>query len=617
MARWAAPLYRQAAALSPALQAEVARIRATNPDAASRMLAVLKLVQSEVRYLGVEIGPGSHAPRMPNQVFERRFGDCKDKTLLMIVLLEALGIEAKPALVNTSELRAIRDAAPSPDAFDHVIVRAELDGQVYWLDPTRTTQSGTAATLFQPDFDFALIVDPASTGLVPTRVPASSASVKTVHAVLDARAGFDAPVTLTVTSHGRGNSAEKMRNTLATANLQELQKDYLNYYAGYYPDIAVAAPMTSSDDALANELTLVEHYLVKNFWPRSETEPRLVATIHAPEIEDLLKDSAARIRQSPLALGHPIDFTLTTEVLLPEEWTIERETVRVDDAAFQYERAISADDPKRLLLVDHYRSLKDHVPAIDVATHAGRLQQAREHTGYTLSVPVPGEVAPTGSFARRFNWPLAMLAVMLLLGLSHVARRLYRHDPPPLANPILDPELTGIGGWLVLVVIGLVLMPIRILLEAIEALPAFAADAWARLTVHGGEQFHPLWAPALLFDLVLIVFQLVGVVLLIALFFNKRRSTPRVYVGFVLLSLLGALVSTALANFLPDMETTTEEWKELALAVVSAAIWCPYWLVSKRVKATFTRVWGESESAAARAWAPPAPTPTPAEEAPA
>ena len=44
---------------------------------------------------------------------ERRFGDCKDKTLLLLSLLDALGIEAYPALVNTDVQRGIRQQAPS------------------------------------------------------------------------------------------------------------------------------------------------------------------------------------------------------------------------------------------------------------------------------------------------------------------------------------------------------------------------------------------------------------------------------------------------------------------------------------------------------------------------
>ncbi|WP_179958336.1 DUF3857 domain-containing transglutaminase family protein [Chitinimonas arctica] len=103
--QWALPLYRLPAQLSPALQAEVDKIAAAHPDVAGRMMAVLRFVQGEIRYLGVEVGAGSHAPSSPLQVLERRFGDCKDKTMLTIAMLDALGIKARPALVNTQARR--------------------------------------------------------------------------------------------------------------------------------------------------------------------------------------------------------------------------------------------------------------------------------------------------------------------------------------------------------------------------------------------------------------------------------------------------------------------------------------------------------------------------------
>ncbi|MEO7936321.1 MAG: DUF3857 and transglutaminase domain-containing protein, partial [Dokdonella sp.] len=98
--RWAAPLYAVPKTLSPALAAEVDRIAKAEPTPEGRLLAALRFVQGEIRYLGVEIGPGSHAPNPPDQVLARRFGDCKDKAMLTVTLLDRLGIEAHPALVN-------------------------------------------------------------------------------------------------------------------------------------------------------------------------------------------------------------------------------------------------------------------------------------------------------------------------------------------------------------------------------------------------------------------------------------------------------------------------------------------------------------------------------------
>ncbi len=77
-----------------------------------KIAAVLNFVQEEVRYLGFESGLGSYKPFAPNQVFEQRYGDCKDKSLLMVTMLRKMGIEAYPVLVNTALKHNINAVLP-------------------------------------------------------------------------------------------------------------------------------------------------------------------------------------------------------------------------------------------------------------------------------------------------------------------------------------------------------------------------------------------------------------------------------------------------------------------------------------------------------------------------
>ena len=174
VARWAEPLYALPASRTGALRAEVDRIAAKSQSPGQRLLDVLAFVQSQVRYLGVEIGPGSHAPRPPQQVLEHRYGDCKDKALLTVTLLQSLGVTAEPALVNTRLRHTVDEMLPSPGAFNHVIVRAQVAGRDYWLDPTRAPQAGSLENIAQADFGMALVLDGHSTGLTP--IPTADSS---------------------------------------------------------------------------------------------------------------------------------------------------------------------------------------------------------------------------------------------------------------------------------------------------------------------------------------------------------------------------------------------------------------------------------------------------------
>lgn len=119
VAQWAIKLYQAPTELAPSLRQKIEQWR-TIEEPEFQVLAVLRLLQDEVRYLGIEFGPNSHRPSDPSKVFERRFGDCKDKTLLFCVILNNLGFEASPVLLNSSAWHTVGDWHPSPYAFDHV-----------------------------------------------------------------------------------------------------------------------------------------------------------------------------------------------------------------------------------------------------------------------------------------------------------------------------------------------------------------------------------------------------------------------------------------------------------------------------------------------------------------
>ena len=60
----------------------------------------------------------------------------------------------------------------------------------------------------------------------------------------------------------------------------------------------------------------------------------------------------------------------------------------------------------------------------------------------------------------------------------------------------------GIGGWLVLPFLGLVLAPLLVLATLMRDLvPAFDAPTWSALTTPGGPAYHPMWAPYLIVSL--------------------------------------------------------------------------------------------------------------------
>ncbi|MBI5501274.1 MAG: tetratricopeptide repeat protein [Deltaproteobacteria bacterium] len=104
-------------------------------DAAS----IYRDVASTVRYVAAEYGSHGLAPAAPSVVLARGWGDCKDKTALLLAALDAAGIQAVPALVRTRWAGDDPSAGgfAFPYAFDHVIayLPPPLDR---FVDPTAT-----------------------------------------------------------------------------------------------------------------------------------------------------------------------------------------------------------------------------------------------------------------------------------------------------------------------------------------------------------------------------------------------------------------------------------------------------------------------------------------------
>jgi len=597
VARWAEPLYRRPVVLGPALRAEVDRIAAAGGSLPYKAAKVLRFVQGEIRYLGVEVGPGSHAPTSPDTVLDRRFGDCKDKSLLTVTMLEALGIVARPALVHTASRGTIADLQPTPGAFNHVVVRAEVDGATYWLDPTRSPQPGTLDTLVQAGFDRALVIGAGTTGL--SDMPAAPQQHREVRMLIDASDGLDKPVRMTVVTIADGSWAESMRDSLATTNRDDQQKNYLNFYARYYPDLAVERPITVADDGYANRVTVTESYRIPTFWTRNEGKKRLEAGVFAPDMEDALRGPRQTRRDAPLALGLPTEFLHTVEVRLPEDWPIEPEHTEVKDAAFRFEHTVGASTDRRTVsLRERLVSQVDHVAAADAQRYAGNLERARGSLGYNF-YKYDAAALPAAAGGSGFNWLVAFLGVMFAGLWCALAWKLYQWDPLPRPS-VQDPSLAGISGWLVFAGLSLVVVSVRLAVDIRELLPSYSLQTWNAVTAVGQSAYDPMWAPLLLMELAVNLAKLIFLILILVLFFRRRSSLPTVMIAWLVLSPLVHAADLLLVAQLDkhDAGQSMRDWAELGRTVFFSLLWTLYYLRSRRVAATFTHRLGTGLRAA-------------------
>lgn len=592
VSRWAVPLYAPPALPGGELREEVERIQRTFSEPGDQVTAVLQYVQKNIRYLSVDVGVGSYTPSQPRTVMARRFGDCKDKTLLTLTMLKALGIEARAALVNTRLREGLMQRIPSPGAFDHVLVRVQVNGQSYWIDPTRYPQMGRLDAISQPYFGYALIVDPATQDLEPMPRSDATRSTRNVNTVFDATQGIGQPVTVTITTELQGLSAERMRDDMSRSNREELQRQYVNFYAGYYPGLVAEGPMTVDDDQQTNAIQVVERYRIADFWAKGDKPGKLEARIKNPDMLSQLREPGERVRNAPLAIGHVVEVDSVTEVLLPEDWRVESDHAEVRHPAFEFTYTLIT-TPRLLTQVSRYVSLGDHVKAEEMVDYVKKLEDARTAMWLELThTPAAAEPPPadTEAFVRldSFGWPVALYFLLLSAACYGIARKLYRYNPRQV---VTESSVSGqpLRGWVLAFGIFLALGLASALKESWPFMSVVLGDVRAILQSAGAPGYQPGSTWTDLFAVGALLLLLTPYVVHLALYFGRRSSVPRV--TFWLQGVVG-VVGMVIALTAFAYGDASVDAKKLALDVaaqVLALVGCVYLLRSERAKVTFVR----------------------------
>jgi|GEM_PF-862637 len=258
---WALPLYDPQTALPPDAASFLDGVRANHSERRDLITAVIRYVQDDIRYVSDSTGLGSHVPRSPATVIESGYGDCKDKSFLLVMLLRAIGVEASIALTDIDRGGELPLLAPTPFAFDHAVVRIDRGSQpAVWVDATSSHQGGRYPILAAPAYQFALPVLPNQTGLEEIAITGPQQPYIEVHERFD-MANLDVDgVSLDVTTLYRRREADAFRASLAGQSRASLGERYLRYYRSHYPGIEPTTEIQVDDDRDANVLSVSESY---------------------------------------------------------------------------------------------------------------------------------------------------------------------------------------------------------------------------------------------------------------------------------------------------------------------------------------------------------------------
>ena len=221
---WVYSLINQSVSVSNEIKIKATELTANSETRNEKIKILYDYVREEIDYIQADLDRGGLKPHSADDVLRNKYGDCKDQVVLLFSLLQAVDIEAFPALINTYSYRNHQNFIPS-QYFDHLIVYVKSDSADLWLDTT--TDLDNFPKLYSGDQDrWALVIDQRDVRFIKT--PASG---------MEDNVGI-----LNLTMDGQKDSLTGVVEITSYGKFKEYLISFLDYYSKsdrdqYYKEI--------------------------------------------------------------------------------------------------------------------------------------------------------------------------------------------------------------------------------------------------------------------------------------------------------------------------------------------------------------------------------------------
>ena len=389
---WAEPIFSNIGPLPLDVQALIAEWK-KQPDLAERLKLAVNWVQNDVRYFSLAIGVHNLRPRPLAAICSSRFGDCKDKAVLLTALLRELGIEAWPALVNTSLRERLNDLIPEPYAFNHAIVTYRFGDQLRWVDPTIKRQGGAPGEWALPAYRMALVLHPGNDSLtpIPDEMPREPEATVLDQIKVNSQTGeADMISQLTV----RGIMADFYRQTVESLNSDQFSSSWFNFLARFYKGIQEVQPPTIKDDLHANQLVVQARYHIPDFIQTDNKNQSVAA--YAYSLRSYIEPIETRRRHWPYGLPDIHFVRHRLEINLPASFGVDQlpEAILGDGYELQVERGLSG---QRLVAVYDLQIKAPYVAADRMEKFCDSVDEILKALTITLHRNIPDSKPSGGS----------------------------------------------------------------------------------------------------------------------------------------------------------------------------------------------------------------------------
>ena len=372
VARWGESLFQQTNLASDAIKAQANLIRAKGQAQEKQLQEALDFVQTQIRYFGTEVGPYSYLPVTPGKVMSQRFGDCKGKVGLLIALLTELGIDAAPVMVSNFYQGDVAALIPSGAVFDHVIARVQIGDHIYWLDGTRSHQTGQLSQRQTFGLGKGLVLRATETALADLPGSENEARIQVNDMLTITK--FDQDPVMTSETTLYGELAEATRSSLLLQPREQFESEFMAEYIRHYPNIRRTGTLHVEEIPDQNAIKVRNEFTLPKFW-NFDSQHRLAGSISNWSVFQALRFPNDPGRSRPYQIRSPGIYRHTTTITYPEDVVRGRDTDKFDDATMFYRfHAEHVIEPRQFRFDTELRIVRDRVNANEWSSYIDKLK---------------------------------------------------------------------------------------------------------------------------------------------------------------------------------------------------------------------------------------------------
>jgi len=555
-------------------------------DSMKFLKKVTHFVQNDIRYMGVELGEFSHRANTPEKIFNQRYGDCKDKSLLMISMLKRKGIKGSLVLANSYLTYGMEDYLPSPGAFNHVVAAIEIGDRQQYIDPTITNQGGGITDLYFPYYGRVLKIDD-SKHLTSVDKNVNGLTKISETYLLDSKGG----AILEVKTSYSASSADFIRTSFKESAKNQIQKSYLDYYKKMYPKISIKESLKFEDEFDKNIIHVTERYYIEKIGEKDEASNKNIFGIYASQINNNLPELNSSEGLAPLGLYFP--YCLEYDIRIVNhggvEFNPERESSFIDRDSYYFGKTVKT-SKDTLIISYNFGFHNPFVASSDKKQYVDDFKNRDvllynayyiEDNGIIVGSNISGKISMLTIFGCVC---IILICVIFILRYNKTASS-------SMIQLYEEPEYHSVGGWLILLIISMVITTLRVAYNFFES-GYLTQEIWEsyRYTSYFPDYVHKIFVAS---EILLNIILLMGFIYCIYLFSKKRDLFPQTMIVVLAVMFLSNVVFTFfnyfyMSNILaPDVISTNVK------NIIYSVLWGMYLYNSERVKGTFVNAYNQ------------------------